>query len=180
LLRAANKLETGDYAEFGVHFGLMLKVIHCYMDSTRTLYGFDTFNGFDGRDIDAEEQVNAFKWRGRGFHPTSIDGVFRFIGGDKPVENLRLVGGWFPESFRGFEHLRFRFAHVDMDLAQPTQRALELLWPRMVPGGIVALHDYGCPSLVVQKVVDEFCASVGTLPVPLADWCGTAVVRKPL
>ena len=46
---------TGAFAELGVHKGVTAKAIHL-MDVDRKLYLFDTFNGFDPRDLAVESQ----------------------------------------------------------------------------------------------------------------------------
>ena len=182
LLKTANKLEVGEYVELGVHRGLTLRFIHRCMDSARMLYGFDTFTGFDKRDIEAERKINKHHWSEGGFLPTSAGEVGKFVGGGKHPANLELVVGWFPETFGlpAFTNMRWQFAHIDMDLYQPTKAALDLLWPRMVPGGVVMVHDYGCGSFQTRRAVDEFCFKVKQLPIEMPDWHVTAVIRKPL
>ena len=57
-----------------------------------------------------------------------------------------------------------------------------MLWEPLLPGGVVMVHDYGCyhgfPG--ARRAVDEFCASVGVLPIELCDSWGTAAFRKPI
>jgi O-methyltransferase len=178
LLQAANILAPGDYIELGVHVGLTLKIIHWFMDPKRSLYALDTFTGFDVRDIKEEDKVNGRGWTVGGFTATSAEEVGRYLGNPG---NLHIVPGWFPGTWQYVdERLRWRFAHVDMDLYQPTAAALRLLWPRMVPGGVIAVHDYGCSSFLVRRAVDEFCGEIGLPPVEMPDRWGTAVLRKPL
>jgi len=175
-LQAANELAPGDYIEMGVLFGQTLKFIHRRMDPVRELYGFDTFAGFDARDIAIERALYPCHWRVGNFKATSLEQVRVYLG--DPV-NLHLVAGWLPASFKPFEHVRWRFAHVDMDLYAPTRAALDMLWPRMVPGGIIALHDYGCEGFRVRLAVDEFCKGASVPAVELGDRYSTAIVRKP-
>jgi len=179
LVRAANMLEPGDYIELGVHVGMTLKVIYRYMDEYRTLYGFDTFEGFDQRDIDVERGIYPNSWHTGNFDPTTMNEVARYVGSGAAPHNLKLVAGWFPPSFE-LHDKQWRFAHIDMDLIAPTRSALEILWQNMVPGGIIAVHDYGAPAFNVRDVVDRFCRQIGTLPVLMPDRWGTAVLRKPL
>jgi len=175
-LDAANKLAPGDYVELGVLFGQTLKFIHRRMDPERELYGFDTFVGFDARDIAVERGLYPCHWRVGNFSSTSADGVAEYLG--RP-NNLKLVTGWLPMAFKPFEHLRWRFAHVDMDLYAPTRAALALLWPRMVPGGIIMVHDYGCCGFRARNAVDEFGLEVGVPPIEMPDRYSTAIIRKP-
>ena len=176
LVQTANGLAEGDYIELGVHIGLTLRLIHKFMDPSRTLYGLDTFEGFDARDIKIEKTIYNNDWTVGNFNPTSIEGVNQYVG--NPA-NLRLVKGWFPESFVGLEKKRWRFVHIDMDLYQPIKNAMALLWPNIVTGGVMLVHDYGCFGFRARIAVDEFAESIGIFPVQLADRWGSAVFRKP-
>lgn len=177
LVGIANTLEEGHYIELGVHAGLTLKLIHRLMDPSKTLYGLDTFKGFDQRDVAVERSVYADQRTDYTFAPTSVEGVAAYLG--RPA-NVKLVPGWFPATFQGLEDLRWRFAHIDFDLYEPTKSALETIWPRLVPGGITMVHDYGCLGFPGVKIaVDEFATAVGVFPVQLSDTWGSVVFRKP-
>jgi len=178
-LNAANALDPGDYIELGVFRGMTLKVIYRYMDKDRSLYGLDTFAGFDERDIASERLLYKNAWTAGNFAPTSPSEVARYVGNGKHPPNLFLMPGWFPDSYAGCKRKRWRFAHVDMDLFDPTYRALETLWPQMVPGGIIMVHDYGCPHFRARYAVDRFCQIIELPPVELPDRYSTAVIRKP-
>lgn len=174
LLEAANALEPGDYIELGVHKGLTLKIIRQLMDPQRRLFGLDTFKGFDERDVTAERRLYADNGTKYDFAPTSVEAVSRYVGGD-----VALIKGWFPESFAGLEDFQWRFAHIDFDLYEPTKQAMLRLWPALVPGGVMLVHDYGCLGFPGIKVaVDEFSAETGAYPVQLFDTWGSVVFRK--
>lgn len=181
LLQAANQLPAGDYIELGSHRGFSLRVIHKFMDPARTLYGLDTFEGFDERDITIEQTKYDTPWTVGSFAPTSVERVARYVGDGLPPANLKLIKGWFPDSFKGLEHLRWRFVHIDFDLYQPIKSALEMLWKPLLPGGVLMVHDYGSYGFPgARKAVTEFCETVGLLPIELPDRWSTAVLRKPL
>jgi hypothetical protein len=181
LLRAANALPAGDYLELGTYGGLTLKLIHKLMDSTRTLYSLDTFEGFDERDLVVEKTKYDYKPEQEWFSRPSLENVALYVGDGKAPTNLKLVKGWFPDSFKGLEHLRWRLVHIDLDLYQPIKTALETLWEPLLPGGLMLVHDYGCYGFpAARTAVDEFSNSIGTLPIELPDRWGTAVLRKPL
>ena len=180
-IEAANKLAPGDYLELGSHRGFSLRVIYRFMDRSRTLYSLDTFEGFDERDIAVEQTKYATSWTAGSFAPTSVERVARYVGDGMWPANLKIVKGWFPESFKGLEEIRWRFVHIDFDLYQPIKTALETLWKPLLPGGIVMVHDYGCYGFpAARRAVDEFCHAIGQLPVELNDRWSTAVIRKPV
>jgi len=181
LVEIANALPPGDYIELGTYRGFTLRMIHKLMDPSRTLYALDTFEGFDQRDIDIEKTVYANAWEAGGFAPTSIEMVGSYVGDGKCPDNLKLIKGWFPATYSGLEEKRWRFVHIDFDLYEPIRKALETLWPQILPGGVVMVHDYGCLGFPgAKKAVDEFCSARNVFPVQVADRWGTAVIRKPM
>ena len=180
-LQAANRLPPGDYIELGSHRGFSLRVIHRFMDPSRNLYAFDTFEGFDKKDIAIEATKYKCSWTAGSFAPTSVERVAHYVGDGSWPTNLKIIKGWFPESFKGLDHIRWRFVHIDFDLYQPIRVALETFWERLVPGGIIMVHDYGCYGFpAVRSAVDEFCIKIGLLPTELNDRWSTALIRKPL
>lgn len=181
LVSAANRLPEGDYVEFGSHRGFSTRAIHRFMDPDRTLYAFDTFEGFDERDVAVERERYDSPWGAGSFAPTSVERVAKYVGDGEWPTNLKLVKGWFPDSYRGLDDRRWRFVHVDFDLYSPIKAALEHSWEQVLPGGIVLIHDYGCYGFPgARAAVDEFCERVGLLPIELVDRWSSAVIRKPL
>ncbi|HTC12057.1 MAG TPA: TylF/MycF/NovP-related O-methyltransferase [Acetobacteraceae bacterium] len=179
-LEAANALPPGDYVELGVHKGFALKVIHRFMDPGRTLFALDTFEGFDNRDLSIEATHYASPWQVGNFTPTSVERVGAYVGGGACPSNLKIVKGWFPESFHGLEDRRWRFVHIDFDLYQPIKIALRTLWPALLPGGVVIVHDYGNYGFpAARQAVDEFCDTVGVYPIQFGDRWGSVGLRKP-
>ncbi len=173
-------LEEADYLELGSHRGFSLRVIHKFMDPSQTLYALDTFEGFDERDIAVERSIYDTEWGAGSFASTSVERVATYVGDGTWPSNLKLVRGWFPDAFADLTNHRWRFVHVDFDLYQPIKTALETVWPNMVAGGVVMVHDYGCYGFpAVRKAVDEFCAVEGVYPVELNDRWSTAILRKP-
>jgi O-methyltransferase len=179
LLKIANAAPDGDYIELGTHRGFTARLIWRLMDASKQFLSFDTFEGFAEPDITIEKQIYANNWTVGNFLPTSPEGVFEYVSGGKPANNLKVIKGWFPQSFAGYEDRKFRFVHIDFDLYQPIKVAMELLWPKVVPGGIMLVHDYGCFGFPgAKKAVDEFGAQAGLIPVPMADRWGSVILAK--
>lgn len=44
----------------------------------------------------------------------------------------------------GVEPLRISLLHIDVDIYEPTKLALEILYDKVVPGGVIIMDDYGC------------------------------------
>ena len=50
--------------------------------------------------------------------------------------------------------MRFSLVHLDADLYSSTLAGLEFFYPRMVPGGIIIVHDYSTLPGVAQALTD--------------------------
>ena len=181
LIEQANAAPPGDYGEFGCHCGLVSRVIHQLMDPSSTLHAFDTFEGFKEADLSVERKIYLAHWyAGQHFPAVSPESVAHYVGDGRWPENLKIYKGWFPKSFEGLDHLSWRFVHIDFDLYQPIKTALERLWPRIVPGGVCVVHDYGCQGFPGAKMaVDEFFDGFGLTPMNLGDRWGSIAVIKP-
>lgn len=181
LLDIANAAPEGDYLEIGTHRGESAKVIYKLMDPSRTMYCIDTFEGFVESDLHAEKTVNpASTWQVGNFIETSPEYVSRYVGDGLPPANFRAIKGWFPQAYAGLEDCLWRFVHLDMDLYEPTRIAMEMLWPRLVPGGVMVFHDYDNVSFPGVKIsVDNFLDKLGLKALPMGDLWGSAMIVKP-
>lgn len=167
----------GDFAEVGVYKGNSAAVLaHVAAPRGRTVFLFDTFGGFDPRDLVGIDGATDHR---QGFSDTSMPGVRRLVGHD---DHCRYVQGYFPASITADAASRtYAFVHVDCDLYKPTQAALEFFYPRLSPGGILCLHDYSSGLWAgVTQAVDEFSRATGEPIVLLQDKSGTALIRKRL
>ncbi|MFC1823054.1 TylF/MycF/NovP-related O-methyltransferase [Thermodesulfobacteriota bacterium] len=72
-------------------------------------------------------------------------------------EFVRLYKGWIPNRFWEIKNKHFSFVHIVVDLYQPTMDSLIFFYPRLLPGGVVVISDYGYTQFPgVKKAVDEF------------------------
>lgn len=145
LLKTAARVE-GDTAECGVWRGGSTWIIAGGLG--RPHFGFDSFEGLsapglsDGRHF-RQGELAASEEEVRG----------RLAG----LPNVRLLKGWIPTRFQEVAERRFCLVHVDVDLHRPTLDALEFFYPRLNPGGVLLLDDYGfaiCPG--VREAVDGY------------------------
>src|SRR5664279_1123848 len=106
------KLE-GNVAELGVYQGKFARYLNQYFPD-RLLYLFDTFEGFDKRDI-AREVNEKFSSGEQDFSDTSIEAVLKIM----PFPNqCKPVRGFFPASATGVDD-NFVFVSIDTDLFEP-------------------------------------------------------------
>jgi O-methyltransferase len=181
LLDIANAAQEGDYLEIGTHRGESAKVIYKLMDPSRTLFCIDTFEGFVDSDLVAEKYINpAITWQPGNFLDTSPEYVATYVGDGTPPPNFKPIKGWFPESYQGLEDRNWRFIHLDMDLYEPTKIGLEILWPQLVPGGVMVFHDFDNLSFPGVKIaVNDFFSRLGLTVLPMGDLWGSTMIVKP-
>lgn len=165
---------AGDFAELGVFRGQGAALLH-RMDPERTLHLFDTFDGFREEDLKQETGKPASYTPGH-FANTSVDQVMRRI---KDPEKIRIYMGNVPDTFKEVdEGVRFALVSLDVDLYRPTLSGLSYFYPRLVPGGVLFIHDYNGLWPGVMRAVDEFLATIPEAVVLLPDRDGTVVIVK--
>lgn len=164
---------TGNVAELGVYKGKFARYINKYFPE-RTLYLFDTFEGFDNRDVAREKKEN-FSSGEQDFSDTSVTGVLNLM--PFPAK-CRPVKGFFPESAAGLED-KFVFVSLDADLYEPIYSGLQFFYPRLVKGGYIFIHDYNNDLYRgAGKAVRQFCSEQNIGFMPLPDSGGSAVIAK--
>nr|UXE45418.1 hypothetical protein Hi04_10k_c4773_00033 [uncultured bacterium] len=164
----------GAVAEVGVFRGMTSKFIHMCVPK-RTLYLFDTFNGFPASAM-AENGVNNPGDEHR-FRNTSVASVRKVVGSSPEI---RIRSGVFPESAAGLEHDTFAFVMLDLDIYGPTLAALEFFYPRLIIGGYLFVHDYNSPESgdAMRRALGEFLVDKPEKLVEIPDEWGSAVFRK--
>jgi hypothetical protein len=76
--------------------------------------------------------------------------------------------GPIPRTFSGCENLTVSLVHVDVDVYEATKDCLEFFWPRLSPGGVMVLDDYGHPNTTgAKKACDEFFTDKKEKPIAL-------------
>lgn len=172
----ADRNVRGSIAELGVFQGHTAKLLHYYFPDRRLLL-FDTFTGFDKRDVQAESSITGLKTTEAHFSNTEVQKVIAVI---QPLtNNIECIQGYFPDStINAPISDEFALVHIDVDLYQPTLAGLTYFYPRLSIGGFIVIHDYNAwPG--VRKAVDEFCDSNTLVPLPMPDKSGSCVILKP-
>ena len=168
-----NKNLKGNVAELGVYKGKFARYINLYFKE-RKLYLFDTFEGFDERDIDKEKQ-KGFSSGSQNFSDTSIDSVLNLMPYSK---NCIPVKGFFPESAKNIND-EFVFVSIDADLYEPIYEGLKFFYKLLVTGGYIFIHDFNNDSYPgARKAVEQFCNEENISFIPLPDSAGSAIISK--
>ncbi len=163
----------GAIGELGVYQGEFAEELNRLFPE-RKLYLFDTFCGFDPRDIGREDGVRAQAGQ---FADTTEAAVRKRM----PFpEQVVIRKGYFPESLQGAELPDcFALVSLDVDLYRPTAAGLSWFYDRLSPGGYLILDDYNSPQFPgAGQAIREFCRERGLAVVPLCDLHGTAVLAK--
>ncbi|WP_394986379.1 TylF/MycF/NovP-related O-methyltransferase, partial [uncultured Helicobacter sp.] len=164
----------GDVAEVGVFQGDFAKHMNALF-ADKTLYLFDTFEGFDKRDLDSESRdVTEYFSEGH-LGDTSIELVMSKMPNPSKVI---IKKGYFPETAAGLENERFCFVNLDPDLYEPILAGLEFFYPRLSRGGVILIHDYFNSAYPGSKrAVDEFCTKHNIFAIPIGDDISIAVCK---
>ena len=171
---AVRRLEAegipGGIAEVGVYRGKTSRfLIRCAPQ--RTLYLFDTFEGFPMEDREAANAADAR------FPDTSEQRVRNALG-NRP--NVVIRKGRFPETAQGLEGERWALVLLDLDVFTPTLAGLEFFYPRLPRGGYLFVHDFNSPesNSACRRAVTQFMADKPEQIVELPDTWGSVVIRK--
>lgn len=159
----------GAAAELGVYRGAFARCVNLLLPQ-RTLYLFDSFQGFSEGDHPSEAFHQAHR-------NTTMDRVRAIM---PHPERVVIKPGFFPASVQGLEE-RFCLVSLDVDFEESTLAGLRYFWPRLSPGGYLLLHDWNSPELSgVARALERYEQELGrTIPgVPLCDAGGTMVLCK--
>jgi O-methyltransferase len=166
----------GAIAEVGVFRGFNASVMNHFFPDRR-LYLFDTFEGFDPRDLKTEEQLGYNTNHYHDFSDTNIELVMSKM---FHKENIIVRKGWFPESAVGLEDESFCFVTLDADLYQPIYEGLHWFYPRLAKGGYIIVDDFNWDDYPgARKAVQDFSREVGISYIPIPNATGSVVIGKP-
>lgn len=139
----------GDFAQVGVYKGGTARMIaEVLRGSGKKTLLFDTFEGLPG-------QTELFA-------DTSLEAVQDYFSN---VEETKFYKGFFPDTAENVSN-SFSFVYLDADLEQSTKDGLEFFYPKMSPGGFIAVDDYGSKYWPgVKPAVDTFAEKTGIHPI---------------
>ncbi len=160
-----NQKIDGDIVECGIYNGNTLSFIGLITDKfnlEKKIWGFDTFDGFvegsfSDHDLDfkTKKKINYEK----ADINYSIEDVKKIIINNDPYkfEKYNLIKGDILETLSDEKNIpkHISFLRLDTDIYKTTKKQLEILFDKLVIGGVLHIDDYGiCPG--VKKAVDEF------------------------
>lgn len=162
----------GSIAELGVYKGYIAKELNILFKE-RKLYLFDTFEGFDDRDLFYENKLEKSRFNKDDFKDTSIEVIKDIL---PYKDKVVFFKGYFPETADKIED-KYALVSLDTDLYLPTLNGLKYFYPRLSKGGFIVVHDYNSQQFPnVRKAVDDFYKSIDINVIPICDLHGSAVI----
>jgi len=134
----------GEFVECGVWYGILSRAICEYISFdkiNRNFYLFDTWGKMPGSHPDLNYQSDIYQ-----------DVSNRF----SKYKNVKLIRGLVPDVLETIKIEKIAYLGIDMNGNIAERATLELLYRKVVPGGIIYFDDYGWGYSGLVKTVDEF------------------------
>lgn len=176
----------GDVFELGVYKGASLVRLATFRnllenDFSRKLVGFDAFGKFPKDKVTLESDMTFIerfeKSGGDGLTKGEVDALLA----RKGFQNVHLREGnvfeTLPRYLEEYPATRLAFLHLDMDVKEPTQFALECLYDRVVPNGLIVFDDYAAVAGETEAV-DQFLSKRNLPLEKLSHYYVPSFVRK--
>lgn len=158
--RQAARLE-GDFVECGVNTGILSLAICHYLDFNsldKRFFLFDTYSGIPEDQPGYGESAENIRQKNQYYFDCYDLARKNFA----PWPKVHLVRGKVPDTLGTVNIDKVCYLSLDMNVAEPELAALGHFWPRLVPGAIVLIDDYGWQTCEQQKAaIDGFAANIG-------------------
>jgi O-methyltransferase len=167
----------GDFIETGIWRGgaviLMRAILKAHGVTDRIVYGADSFEGLPKPDAanypaDAGDRHWTFDQLAVSLEQVTAN-VARYGLLD---DQVRLLKGWFKDTLPRAPIERLAVARLDGDMYESTMEALEVLYPKLEPGGFLIVDDYGAVEGCKRAIEDYRRRSAITEPMLPIDWAG--------
>lgn len=142
---AANQVKEleGDFFEFGTYFGILPMTICRYLnfeDLNKSFYLYDTWGPLTGH------------------HKSYPDDIYELVKlRFEKYKNVHLIRGLIPDSIQHQKIGKIAYMSLDMNSYEPERAVLDLLYEKVVTGGIIYFDDYGWgEKSKLRETVDEF------------------------
>ena len=149
----------GDFVECGVFKGDMAWMISQMIDLSsvnKFFYLYDSFAGLVDKYSSPEDypdNPHFFNIANEHYNNPSIYPYVLNRFRERP--EIKVIKGIVPDILHIVSPEKIAFLHVDLNSPAAELGALELLFPRVVPGGIVIFDDYGWKLFRRQKEVED-------------------------
>jgi O-methyltransferase len=172
----------GDFVECGVYRGDMTWMIAQTVDlksAGKRFYLYDTFAGMAPNYSSAgdfPEDPQYFRFIDKEYRAPDIEGRVRRRFQDEDF--IIVTKGIVPDILHQIAPGQIAFLHLDMNSPRAEAGALEVLFDRISPGGIIVFDDYGWKLYQKQKeAADSFMAARGQVILELPTGQGLTIKR---
>jgi len=178
----------GDFVECGVWKGgssmLMALSLLNFNDTARNLCLYDTFTGmteptredviaWNGRSVVEKWEKNAFDTWAVG--KKEVEANMASTG--YPAGKIRYIAGDVCETLDRTAPESIALLRLDTDWYRSTAKELEILYPKLCPGGVLIIDDYG-HFKGARKAVDEYFSKIGYFPyLHRSDYTGRVMIK---
>ena len=183
----------GDFVECGVWRGGSVMLIAYTLlargCTDRTIWLYDTFNGtLPPGDEDVQEMSGRRAEAILAERPRSEEDPFWAVAPravveanlrrtQYPMDRFRLVTGDLLTTISAEAPANIALLRLDTDWYRSTKHELEQLYPRLSPGGVLIIDDYGYWR-GARKATDEYFAAIGDAPLlHRIDYTGRMAVK---
>jgi O-methyltransferase len=138
----------GDFVETGIWRGgacmMMAAVLAAHGVNDRTVWGFDSFDGLPAPNEavyphDQGDQLHRFRQLAVSLEEVTDN--FRRVG--LWSDQVRLIKGWFKDTVPKAPVEKIAVLRLDGDMYESTIQVLEAFYPRLSPGGVCIIDDFG-------------------------------------
>lgn len=163
---AAQKNPDGEFVECGCWKGHSAYIISSLLTKHRFGKSFHIFDSFEGGLSDkTSEDISTYAQQTmeereteKNWFASTVEELNHAL---KGFPFVKIYKGWIPDRFPEVKERRFAFVHIDVDLYQPIMDSLKFFFPRVLPGGIIVVDDYGYSMFPgAKKAVDEFRSGI--------------------
>jgi len=158
----------GDFVECGIWKGgniILLKKLLQKFNVKKKIYCFDTFEGMtkptshdsNYNEKSAQTMYDEHKKKKIGFAKCSLNEVKKNLIKNANTDNIFFIKGKVEETLNNKKNLpkKISILRLDTDFYESTKIELEILFPRLVKGGILIIDDYGFWK-GARKAVDDY------------------------
>jgi O-methyltransferase len=157
----------GDLVEMGVGLGGMSVFLGMLArEHGKRVFSLDSFEGLPAPDPERDSPYFL-----EGFYKGADESLPLLARFQEAVEKFDLssvvkpVPGFFDQVDPAVLPEKLCFAHLDSDLYSSVSDSLELVWPRLVPGGVVVVDDFFHPAQGPARALADFFNRRSEIPV---------------
>lgn len=168
----------GVICEFGVQWGatlatlINLRAIYEPYNHSRTIFGFDTFQGFTKLHANDGALAKLGDYSVPGGYAEALENILDLqeaaaAGSARTRRQFKLYSGDASESVKSWNaenpHAIIALAMFDMDVYRPTKNVLEHIVPRLTKGSVLYFDELNCPEFPGETIAVMEVLGLGRL-----------------